>query len=509
MYDRSPHMGQDHASPPGPRHRIQLRRERRRRLLRRLLIGANAFVLACLVAAGVAFYYAHYRYSQIHKVSVGNLQAAGAGDPTQPETILMVGNNTRCGLNGKQANAFGTCAEVGGGRSDVTMLVHLVPQTHRVTILSIPRDLWLPVPGTSNQLRVDDALNQGPGFLVQTIEQDLGIPIDHYVSLNFDTFQAVVDDLGGIQMYFPVPVKDAYSALNVPQAGCQHLNGFQALAVVRARHLYYFQGGSWHYDGNGDLSRIQRDHEFLRVLAAQVAHKGLSNPLTANAVIGSIAPHLQVDSGFSLSDMVSLVLTFRGVDPNSVPTYTLPVIVDPNFYYYKGYNYGNVVFPSQPADQQTIDEFLGNPPPGQAALSSTTVRIQSALGSSANSSLASQLAQYGLQVVSTGYAPLPGNPAETVITYAPGQLAAAQQLQAVLSGSVALAQGPTPPGVDLVLDVGTAVSVIPKQQPAGAAVPNPAGQPTPPQQPLPPYDPTACPASGAPPATQGALGAKH
>jgi len=89
------------------------------------------------------------------------------------------------------------------------------------------------------------------------------------------------------------------------------------------------------------------------------------------------------------------------------------------------------------------------------------------------------------------------------------QLAAAQQLQAVLSGSVALAQGPTPPGVDLVLDVGTAVSVIPKQQPAGAAVPNPAGQPTPPQQPLPPYDPTACPASGAPPATQGSLGAKH
>ncbi len=494
-----------HSQPP--RHRIGSRRRHKRVWLRRTLIGLNVLVLVCIVAMGIAFYYVHYRYSQIHKVTVHNLRTPTVNPSGGPQTILLVGNNTRCALNGQQANAFGTCGEVGGERSDVTMLLHVDPQTTQVSVLSIPRDLWLPVPGTKDQLRVDAALNKGPSFLVETIEQDLGIPIDHYVSLNFDTFQSVVDDLGGIRMYFPVPLKDAYSALNVAQPGCQPLNGFQALAVVRSRHLYYLQNGSWQYDGQGDLSRIQRDQEFLRILAAQVSRKGLSNPLTANALLGSVTPKLEVDSGFSLAEMVSMALSFHGVNPNAVPTYTLPVIEDPNSYYYKGANLGSVVFPSQPGDQATIDQFLTQSPPPTAP-AGTTMQLLNGSGRGDAGAVAGQLAKYGFQVTGTGYAQAVGNPAETVITYAPGHLAAAQQLLSYLSGSAALAQGQTPPGDDLVLTLGSTMSVNPPPAPAtstpttaapattapGSTASNPAGQVTPAQQPLPTFDPTACPA---------------
>ena len=142
---------------------------------------------------------------------------------------------------------------------------------------------------------------------MNAIQEDFGIPIQHYVELNFDSFQGVVNALGGIKMYFPEPVFDAYSGLNVPTAGCHSLNGFQALEVVRARHLQYKGPGvktnnhaDWPQDPESDLSRIRRDHEFLRVLATAVAKRGLGNPITDNDLLGAVAPQLQVDSSFSL-----------------------------------------------------------------------------------------------------------------------------------------------------------------------------------------------------------------
>ncbi|MGH9067529.1 MAG: LCP family protein [Acidimicrobiales bacterium] len=208
-----------------------------------------------MLAAG-GYAYLRYRVGQIGRVALPALSQAanapsagvtqggspGAGvahgaDPPPANglpamNILMVGNNSRCVLNGKQAGAFGSCAQVAGGRSDVTTILHLDPATHRAALLSIPRDLWLPIPGTHKALLVDDALNVGPQRLVQTIENDLGIPINHFVELNFDSFQKVVSDLGGINMDFPVPVKDSYSGLDITNAGCLHLNGTQALALV-------------------------------------------------------------------------------------------------------------------------------------------------------------------------------------------------------------------------------------------------------------------------------------
>ena len=166
-------------------------------------------------------------------------------------------------------------------------------------MLSIPRDLFIPNARETGANKIDAALYEGPSQLVAAIQEDFGIPIQHYVELNFDTFADVVNALGGVSMYFPEPVFDAYSGLDVTSTGCIHLNGVEALQVVRARHLQYRAPGIttsdpyyWPQEGESDLARIRRDHEFLRVLASAVAAQGLGNPITDLEIVSSVAPCL-------------------------------------------------------------------------------------------------------------------------------------------------------------------------------------------------------------------------
>src|SRR5262249_1646499 len=149
-----------------------------------------------------------------------------------------------------------------------------VPATKSVTVLSIPRDLWVDIPGDGTiqgPNRINAAFDDGPDLLIQTIEQVLHIPINHYVSINFNGFQSMVDALGGITMDFPTEVRDAYSGLHVTTTGCQLVNGATALELVRARHLQYVNAnGYWTVDGLSDFSRIQRQDAFFRAVLAKL-----------------------------------------------------------------------------------------------------------------------------------------------------------------------------------------------------------------------------------------------
>src|SRR5919204_635633 len=107
------------------------------------------------------------------------------------------------------------------------------------------------------------ALAGGPDLVVRTVQQDFGIPIHHYLLVNFDGFRDIVNALGGIRMAFPYPARDSLSGLHVAQPGCRHLNGHQALAVARSRHYHYLRDGRWTYDPASDLSRIKRQHAFF------------------------------------------------------------------------------------------------------------------------------------------------------------------------------------------------------------------------------------------------------
>ena len=281
------------------------------------VLGTIGLVMALLVGATAG--YAWYLNHEIHRIDLHNLTSAPVkGEDAGTENILMIGSTSRCALT-VQNPAYGLCSQgVNGVNSDVVMILHLNPANHTLSILSIPRDLFVPNARSDGANKIDAALFQGPDQLIDAIEEDYGIPIQHFVELNFDSFINVVNALGGIKMYFPEPVYDAYSGLNIQTTGCIQLNGTQALQVVRARHVQYKGPGVtsddpsyWPQEAQSDIARIRRDHEFLRVLATAVKAKGLSNPLTDQQLVSGVVSQLTVDSSFSASAMIGLVLDYH------------------------------------------------------------------------------------------------------------------------------------------------------------------------------------------------------
>jgi LCP family protein required for cell wall assembly len=450
------------------------------------ILGTAAMVVVLLVAGSAA--YAWHLNREIHRLDVHGLtDVPVSGADAGTENILMVGSTDRCALAVQNA-AYGLCSQgVNGVNSDVVMILHLDPSTHAVSILSIPRDLFVPNARTTGANKIDAALYQGPSQLVAAINEDLGIPIQHYVVLNFDSFINVVDDLdNGVKMYFPMPVYDAYSGLKQLTPGCVQLTGVEALQVVRARHLQYKGPGVtspypqyWPQEALSDLARIRRDHEFLRVMATAVAQQGLSNPLTDERLVSGVAPQLDVDRQFSTSDMIHLILDFHSVDANKAPQLTLPVQVDQsqNGYTYQDNGYGDVEFPSITQDQQVIDQFLGVSPStstmtGQPlpAPGSVTVSVLNGTGAyNQASSTSDSLQALGFHMVGVGDTPSVGTDSETVVYFAqktPADEAAAQAVADSFTGAVVTALGPTADGAQVTVVTGSQFTVNPPAAPS-------------------------------------------
>ena len=437
------------ANNPVHGHSSRNNRTKGVRRLRRSGLIVGILIAALLVGALGSYVYGQYLFSKVKKVNVSseNVQVAG-----QPLNILIIGNNTRTGLSPAEVAAFGSATQVGGGRADVSMIAHFDPATKSITLVSIPRDLFMPIPGTKKLQRVDAALNptaatgtaEDPNQLVKTIEYDLGIPIQHYVELNFDSFQGIVNALGGVKMYFPTPVKDAYSGLNISTTGCLTLNGSQALQVVRARHLQYqLPNGTWGYDGLGDLSRTRRDHIFLQVLASQVKASGISNPVKDLSLLKSVLPYLTIDSQFTESEMLSLILTYRHSNPAATPTGTLPVAFGPaSGYIFDGVNYNSIVLPQEPADTTMLKDLIGLSQPNIAPSDVSVTVVNGSNTSGAGSTIASGLSGLGFNVANAQSIAPNANPVESVIYYTPGNLAKAEALKNTLTGEVIMGQVP-------------------------------------------------------------------
>ena len=463
------------------------RRERRfiprRRWPRRILVAVNVVVALCLLAAGGAYGYVRYRIDAIHTQAAPDLtKETGSGGAGSPENILLVGNQTRAGLSPSQAAQFGNPQLLSGSLSDVLMILHLDPTKKTASLLSIPRDLFAPMPAGSpvgKYQKIDAALNDGVNGidnLIKAVEQDFGIPINHYVELEFNGFMNTVNSLGGINMYFPMPLWDQYSLLNIPTTGCIHLDGAQALALVRARHLQYDPPGDtasrfyWPYDPLSDLSRIVRDHTFLRVLFSTAISKGLGNPITLNSFLGAITNQITIDPGLK-NQLINLAVTYRHLSPTSIPETTLPVVVANN-YYYDGYSMGDVDLPVQPQDNQTIAAWDSGALP--APVTPTAVNVYNITGAGNLATDTSQaLTSLGLPAGQIGNAPVPATPSETLVRYAPGQVAQAEAVFSHLSGPVMLKIDPSVTPGTVTVDAGTGLTVI------GGAPTNPSASSSP------------------------------
>ncbi len=164
-------------------------------------------------------------------------------------------------------------------------------------------------------------------LLIKTIGEDFDIPIVHYLEVDFRGFQNIVDSIGSVGIYFPTPVRDKFTQLNIAEAGCQKLDGQAALNYVRSRHYqaYNTKTKRWVEDPRQDLDRIQRQQYFIRSLGQAALERGARNLTKAFALVGTVSKYLKRDAALDVGDLKLLIRTFRDLNPATVEMTTLPV----------------------------------------------------------------------------------------------------------------------------------------------------------------------------------------
>jgi LCP family protein required for cell wall assembly len=420
-------------------------------------VGCSLLLVFLVVATTAGYGYVHYRFGQIRSVDVPGLHNAGGG----PFNLLVVGSDSRESLDAKDGNRYG---DVGGQRNDTTLVIRVEPNRKRVSMLSIPRDLVVPIAGTGAENRINAALTGGPGELVKTIEQNFDIPIHHYVLIDFDGFRAIVNALGGIDVRFPYPSRDGKSGLDVSEAGCHHLGGGQALALARSRYFSYQLDGVWHSDPWADLGRIRRQQAFLQALVKAALDKGLTNPVRANAFVGSLVHEVTKDKSMRVNEVIRTGAAFRSFRPSKLATYTVPVTVSTD------HPLGDVLLLKQPDAQNVVDRFLGRTvAPAPTPSANTQVTVLNALGTTGlAASTATELRRSGYRIATVGNAPSV-DLSRSQISYAPGGLADAKSLAGTLLGGATLVEDPTLASSHLTLILGPGFTGI---RPSTGTTPN-------------------------------------
>ena len=351
----SPAVPPPGAAPGGPPSK---RRSTGERVLRWAIVAEAVLVL---VAAGL-YGYARYRWSQVKTVACPTCTPVGGG---QPFNVLLVGSDTRAGESSQQAQSFGSATQVAGQRSDTIKILHIDPAAGTARLLSIPRDTFVTLSdvssssGLSPQQKINTAFDSGPASLIATIQNSFGIPIAHFVEVDFQGLMNAVDTVGGIYLRFNYPVRDDnaganQSGLDIPQPGCQKVSGAMTLSLARSRYYQYLENGSWHADPTSDLGRIERQNVIIQAIAARA--RSSYNPLTVNAFLGGIVHDVTVDKAMSFSDMLSLVTKYHAYSPSSLQSFTLPTAagVSPRA--------GDVEVVQQAQAQQVLGQFLGGSP---------------------------------------------------------------------------------------------------------------------------------------------------
>lgn len=227
---------------------------------------------------------------------------------------LVVGTDSREGVdpNLPHLGAFS------GARTDTIAVLRVEGDT--VSLLAIPRDLYVPLAtGTTNRINAAFAFG-GPAALVATVQRQLRIGIDHYLQIDLAGFLGLVDALGGVTIHFPHPAFDEKSGLAVEMAGPIELNGPEALAYVRSRRYTERIDGILVTDPTSDLGRVQRQQRFLAAVMSELG--ATRNPFTLIGAMEAVGNHVVVNEGLGLIEAARLGLTLRGADPLSatIPT---------------------------------------------------------------------------------------------------------------------------------------------------------------------------------------------
>jgi LCP family protein required for cell wall assembly len=241
------------------------------------------------------------------------------------ENFLLVGSDSRAGADptAVDAGGIGTEADVSGHRSDTIMILRRDKSTGAAALLSIPRDLWVQVPGHDQKRRINSAFSDGPEVLVQTLQQELGLPIQHYVEIDFSGFKSLVDALGGVEICVDFATRDVSTGLNITEPGCHSLGGVQALAYARSRHYEEFRDDKWHEDPASDLGRTKRQQQFVNLALQTALDRIKVDPFSAGRLVTAIGSSLRVDDEL---DPIDAAASLRSAVDGGIATYSLPVV---------------------------------------------------------------------------------------------------------------------------------------------------------------------------------------
>jgi LCP family protein required for cell wall assembly len=311
-------------------------------------LKAVGFTLAgtlVLAAAGAGYVYWHLNHN-IKSVDINSalgdnrpaktqsLPTAGASTsatplPSEALNILVLGSDSR---SGKRNQALGGGSSE-GARSDTAMVVHLDAGRTEATIVSIPRDTLVtrpscPLPDGGSTAEASRVMFNtaysvgGPVCAVKTVELMTNVRMDHYLEIDFAGFADLVDALGGVTVTTDEDIHDDDSHLDLT-AGEHHLDGTKALALARTRHGI----------GDGsDLGRIGLQQKLVRALLQQISSTNLlTSPTKLYSVADAVTGSLTTDTGLdSLTELMSLGESLKGLAADDVKTVTMPVVTAPS-----------------------------------------------------------------------------------------------------------------------------------------------------------------------------------
>ena len=419
---------------------------------RRLVRGGRivAAVASFLVLLGSGYGWAEYRS---FAAGVRQVDALGANGPDRDgaaQNILLIGDDSRPANASPEVLAELSTQEDGGSvNTDTLMVLHIPAGGGQASVVSIPRDSWVDIPGAGKG-KINSAFaigsSHGGGdaggmkLLIQTVQNLTGVTIDHFVKVSLLGFYEIAQALGPIQVCLNQAVDEPLSGVHLP-AGVSTLNAKQALSFVRQRHAL----------PRGDLDREVRQQYFLSRELAKVSSTGvLLNPGKLNKLLSAVGDALETDPRLDLLDFAT---QFRDVSAGSVHYATIPTTGTPTIR-----DHGNDVS-IVAVDTVALPAFfasLDGPPSGYAsaapaAPSSVSVRVVNGTGTSGlASSAGAALTRLGFQVAGTANAP--SATSVTTVTYPAGQEAQVKAVAQRVPGALVVAV----PGISQVtLTLGT------------------------------------------------------
>jgi LCP family protein required for cell wall assembly len=326
MSDAAPDSAERDPAVPKRRGKV-----RKRHTVGKVLL-ATGLVLAMVTGLGTIWLYRHLN-GNLNGIDItGQLEnrpdKVAVSGPQEPLNVLVMGSDSRDCAGCNIDNLTG-----GGQRSDTTILFHLSADRKRAYGISIPRDSIVDrpdckapdgstIPGADNVMWNEAFGLGGPACTIQQFEQLTGIRLDHFVVVDFEGFQGMVDAIGGVQVCIPEPIVDHAHGIDIP-AGTRKIKGKEALNYVRERYVV----------GNGsDIGRMKRQQAFIASMAHQVVTAGtLARPDHLIRFLDAATKSLTVDKGFdNLVDIAKLGIQFKDIGLDNIQFITIPNIPDPS-----------------------------------------------------------------------------------------------------------------------------------------------------------------------------------